>query len=98
MRLFCPLEIYLFLTVNGFTVLVEDILQKNNDGNKQQEGSDLADYDCKVEGCEEDMDDVGSIEEDTVSLEGGFKIPAKIFDNNFDYHKTRVKWLWELHR
>ena len=44
------------------------------------------------------MDDVGSIEEYTITLEGGFKIPAKIFDNNFDYHKTRVKWLWELHR
>ena len=59
-------------------------MQKNNDRNKQQEGSDLADYDCKVEGCEEDMDDVGSIEKDTVTIEGGFKIPAKIFNNNFD--------------
>lgn len=75
----------------------EDILQKKNDRNKQQEGSDLADYDCKVEGCEEAMDDAGSIEEDIVTLEGGLKIPAKIFDNLFDYQKTGVKWLWELH-
>lgn len=75
----------------------DDILQKQNDRNKQQEGSDLADYDCKVERCEEAMDDAGSIEEDIVTLEGGLKIPARIFDNLFDYQKTGVKWLWELH-
>lgn len=32
-----------------------------------------------------------------VILEGGLKIPEKIFDQLFDYQKVGVQWLWELH-
>lgn len=79
------------------TDLAEDVLQKQKDRNKNREGSDLADYDCKIEGYEESIDDAASVEEDIVTLEGGLKIPARIFDSLFDYQKTGVKWLWELH-
>jgi len=30
-------------------------------------------------------------------LEGGYKIPGDIYSNLFDYQKTCVQWLWELH-
>jgi DNA excision repair protein ERCC-6 len=32
-----------------------------------------------------------------ISLEGGLHIPSLIYDKLFDYQKTGVKWLWELH-
>lgn len=38
----------------------------------------------------------GLSEEDVV-LDGGLKLPAKIYNKLFDYQKTGVKWLWELH-
>lgn len=61
------------------------------------ESNDLADHDCKIEGYEEAIEDAGSIEEDIVTLEGGLKIPGRMFESLFDYQKTGVKWLWELH-
>ncbi|KAG5357952.1 DNA repair protein [Yarrowia sp. B02] len=30
-------------------------------------------------------------------LEGNFKVPGEIFNALFDYQKTCVQWLWELH-
>jgi hypothetical protein len=36
-------------------------------------------------------------EEDVVVFEGGLRIPADLYDRLFDYQKTGVKWLWELH-
>ncbi|KAF2724539.1 hypothetical protein K431DRAFT_217730 [Polychaeton citri CBS 116435] len=30
-------------------------------------------------------------------FEGGFKIPGDIYPSLFDYQKTGVQWLWELH-
>nr|XP_054762956.1 DNA excision repair protein ERCC-6-like [Lytechinus pictus] len=37
-------------------------------------------------------------EEDDVDLDGGFKIPSKIWKKLYRYQKIGVKWLWELHR
>lgn len=37
------------------------------------------------------------LNEDDVVLDGGLRIPAKIYNKLFDYQKTGVKWLWELH-
>lgn len=34
----------------------------------------------------------------TASLSGGFKIPGEIFSKLFNYQKTCVQWLWELHQ
>ena len=34
----------------------------------------------------------------TASLNGGFKIPGEIFSKLFNYQKTCVQWLWELHQ
>ncbi|QCE06707.1 protein CHROMATIN REMODELING 8 [Vigna unguiculata] len=35
--------------------------------------------------------------ESYVTLEGGLKIPVKIFEALFEYQKVGVQWLWELH-
>ncbi|KAH7330876.1 hypothetical protein KP509_20G006100 [Ceratopteris richardii] len=32
-----------------------------------------------------------------ILLEGGLRIPSLIYGNLFDYQRTGVKWLWELH-
>ncbi|XP_027364037.1 protein CHROMATIN REMODELING 8 isoform X2 [Abrus precatorius] len=32
-----------------------------------------------------------------VTLEGGLKVPDKIFEALFDYQKVGVQWMWELH-
>lgn len=32
-----------------------------------------------------------------VSFQGGYRIPGYIYSKLFDYQKTGVKWLWELH-
>ncbi|RUP51458.1 hypothetical protein BC936DRAFT_148105 [Jimgerdemannia flammicorona] len=35
-------------------------------------------------------------EEDTI-FDGGFRVPADVYGNLFDYQRTCVQWLWELH-
>lgn len=58
------------------------------------------DADEKEEDAEADDDedsDSEEDEEDYVVFEGGLKIPTTIYDRLFDYQKTGVKWLWELH-
>lgn len=42
--------------------------------------------------AEEDEDD------EEVILEGGLSMPASLFDKLFDYQKTGLKWLFELHK
>jgi SNF2 family DNA or RNA helicase len=44
-------------------------------------------------GVEED--DEEEVEE--VEFEGGFKLAAATYNKLYDYQKTGVKWLWELH-
>ena len=46
---------------------------------------------------EEDIEDVDDDGANYVILEGGLKIPERIFDQLFDYQKVGVQWLWELH-
>ena len=29
--------------------------------------------------------------------QGAFRIPSQVYDNLFEYQKTSIKWLWELH-
>lgn len=41
--------------------------------------------------------DGGEEAEEDVVLEGGLKVPGKIYKALFEYQKTGVKWLWELH-
>lgn len=36
-------------------------------------------------------------EEEEVMLSEGLRIPGSIYDRLFDYQKTGVQWLWELH-
>lgn len=35
--------------------------------------------------------------EDDVEYEGGYRLPGDIYSSLFDYQKTCIKWLWELH-
>ncbi len=30
-------------------------------------------------------------------FEGGFRVPGTVYGRLFDYQKTGVKWMWELH-
>lgn len=49
------------------------------------------------EGLEEGLDgDLGDLEEDA-EFDGGFTVPGRIYGRLFDYQRTGVKWLWELH-
>ena len=36
-------------------------------------------------------------EEEDVAFQGGYKIPGNIYAKLFDYQRTAIKWLWELH-
>ncbi|KAI0565221.1 DNA helicase [Gracilaria domingensis] len=42
-------------------------------------------------------DDWVMAEEEEVELDGGLRMPCSIYDKLFDYQKTGVQWLWELH-
>jgi SNF2 family DNA or RNA helicase len=39
----------------------------------------------------------GAAEDADVVFDGGFKVPGAIWSALFDYQRTGVKWLWELH-
>lgn len=39
----------------------------------------------------------GEAGEDDVVFEGGFRLPADLYGRLFDYQRTAVKWMWELH-
>ncbi len=32
------------------------------------------------------------------SPNSGFRVPVKLYDALFDYQKTGVRWMWELHK
>jgi DNA excision repair protein ERCC-6 len=51
---------------------------------------------------DDEVDDVGADaidadEPQDVSFQGGYRIPADIYSKLFDYQRTSIKWLWELH-
>ncbi|KAG6549739.1 hypothetical protein Mapa_008719 [Marchantia paleacea] len=47
---------------------------------------------------EEGLDDEYEDDDECdVALDGGLKIPGVIYHKLFDYQKTGVKWMWELH-
>lgn len=46
---------------------------------------------------EEEQEEVGGTLEEDAVFQGGFRIPWDIYSRLFDYQKTGVKWLWELH-
>lgn len=35
--------------------------------------------------------------QEDVTFQGGYKIPLEIYSKLFDYQRTAIKWLWELH-
>ena len=36
-------------------------------------------------------------EEEDIVFQGGYRIPFNIYSKLFDYQRTAIKWLWELH-
>lgn len=42
-------------------------------------------------------DDPSDPSEEDVRFEGGLRVPGDIYRRLFDYQRTGVKWLWELH-
>ncbi len=49
-------------------------------------------------GLESDLEsDYGSEDEEDVVFEGGYRLPADVWHRLFDYQRTAVKWMWELH-
>jgi SNF2 family DNA or RNA helicase len=37
-------------------------------------------------------------EGEEVLFSGGYRLPAQLYDNLFDYQRIGVRWMWELHR
>ena len=50
------------------------------------------------DGEDEDESDDGGVGNESVVLPGGLRVPCSIYDKLFEYQKTGVKWLWELHQ
>ncbi|CAL0299665.1 unnamed protein product [Lupinus luteus] len=64
------------------------------------EGHESANDGLDTSSCENlEAQDVELADHDSsyIILEGGLKIPDKIFEALFDYQKVGVQWLWELH-
>lgn len=57
-------------------------------------GEDLEDELSEGEGSGSGEGEAG---EDDVVFEGGFRLPADLYGRLFDYQRTAVKWMWELH-
>jgi len=63
----------------------------NNDNNINNNKEGKNEHEIIVEGVEADEDDFD------VEIEQGFILPKRIYDNLYEYQRTGVKWLWQLH-
>ena len=73
----------------------ENASQHSSDGfsNKAEDLSDLSEDENEFEQDAYPMDN----ETKDVIFEGGFRVPGKVYDRLFEYQRTAVKWMWELH-
>jgi DNA excision repair protein ERCC-6 len=55
-------------------------------------GANAAANDADADDASEDAD-----EEEDVEFEGGFRVPGRLYSRLFEYQRTGVKWMWELH-
>ncbi|KAL4596505.1 hypothetical protein ACB092_12G167800 [Castanea dentata] len=69
----------------------EDHLEESEDAR-----GEVVTSSCEDEGPD-NVQDIDDYETPYVTLEGGLKIPERIFHELFDYQKVGVQWLWELH-
>ncbi|BFZ02829.1 hypothetical protein BsWGS_05868 [Bradybaena similaris] len=46
---------------------------------------------------QEEAQDTDSNDDPEADFEGGFQVPKKLWKKLFNYQKTGVRWLWELH-
>src|SRR5690606_11491182 len=78
-------------------------IKDDNSNDKQDEKTETVENDEVVTETQETSDKMETEnpalfdDDEEILLEGGYKIPAKLYDSLFDYQKTAVKWLWELH-
>lgn len=55
-------------------------------------------YAARVRQWEESDEGLAAAEhEGDAVFEGGFRVPGTAYGRLFDYQKTGVKWMWELH-
>jgi len=98
-------EEYMVQTMSDFEDLAgefddadEDIYRQRQVASKHRlKKKKVDDVEEKGEDDDEEENSGEDEEDDYVVFEGGLKIPTTIYDRLFDYQKTGVKWLWELH-
>jgi DNA excision repair protein ERCC-6 len=74
------------------------VLDSDGDADDAQEPADDAPA-AAPGGAEPDGsdDDAYDAEEDDVLFDGGFTVPGRMHGRLFDYQRTALQWLWELH-
>ncbi|KAJ7550499.1 hypothetical protein O6H91_07G103800 [Diphasiastrum complanatum] len=82
---------------DDFDELNEEPISSRTGGSKHQRLQMKVKQEIDLEDSRDKSDTEENSYETDVVLEGGLKVPGKIFHNLFDYQKTGVKWLWELH-
>lgn len=76
----------------GKTRISEDDWQPEDAEVSNGEGREESDSD----GDQEEQMNIFQ-EDEAVEIEGGLKIPGRLYDSLFPYQQTGLKWLWELH-
>ena len=71
--------------------LVDDENDVVDDGN-------IATYKERIRQYQEARAELANVNNDDVIISDHFKLPAEIFDKLFEYQKTCLTWLWELHK
>ncbi|KAK1859940.1 hypothetical protein I4F81_002532 [Pyropia yezoensis] len=60
-------------------------------------GGSLAAADNHSPGPDGAVEDGEDADEEEVVFSGGFRVPASLYDRLFEYQRTGLQWLWELH-
>jgi hypothetical protein len=72
--------------------------RRGGDGGEEGEEGGATAGGGEEEGGEEgEAEGEGKDEEEDVVFDGGFRVPGWLWGRLFDYQRTAVKWLWELH-
>ncbi|XP_052070750.1 DNA excision repair protein ERCC-6-like [Mytilus californianus] len=76
----------------------EKSLRTTDDGDDYSFDKRIRDFN-KAERKKQDLRAAGELSEseEDEEMEGGFKVPGRIWSKLFKYQKVGVKWLWELH-
>jgi hypothetical protein len=75
------------------------VLDSDDDGDGEAPAAPPAGAAAPSISTEDDPDAAGCAEpdEDDVLFDGGFTVPGRVYARLFDYQRTALQWLWELH-